>query len=368
MKKLFTKTTNNRTVGLKIISTAIISLFINQNILSQPANDCPSGAIHINQCGVNFSTTIADMQNATKDDNTNCPGDVCEAFAAYGTNSSWEDYDCDPNTGRVSTSGYSYTGDDFHYINPTGGFTNTTVENTLFWYFIAYEDCQVRVNIDVANCQGRTNVGTSAAQYMIWEVSDELPIGSILNQMAGSGNAPNGSYSELLDITSGTYVYLILDGVNSSDCDIDVSVTNVDCAGCAVLSSSGNIKLKAWSEKENNKITWASNQDQNNLLYSIEKSENGINFHQIGEKQNNQGLVNYKFIDRFVNSYQNYYRVKQTNTNGEEVYSKIVKVINSQIDKKIIKRVNIFGQEVGPDTPGIIIEIYNDHSIRKVFN
>ena len=68
----------------------------------------------------------------------------------------------------------------------------------------------------------------------------------------------------------------------------------------------------------------------------------------------------------FTNFSTVYYRLQQYDFDGEyKTYGPIV-ITNYQTDKKIVKYVNLLGQEVGIDSKGIIIEVYDDGTMRKI--
>ncbi len=76
--------------------------------------------------------------------------------------------------------------------------------------------------------------------------------------------------------------------------------------------------------------------------------------------------LKYSYIDYNLNELT-YYRLQQFDIDGKfETYGPIL-VTKTITEKKIIKYVNLMGQEVNPDyTKGFVIEIYDDGSIRKM--
>ena len=62
-----------------------------------------------------------------------------------------------------------------------------------------------------------------------------------------------------------------------------------------------------------------------------------------------------------------YYRLQQFDIDGVfKTYGPIL-VTKTITEKKIVKYINLMGQEVNPDyTKGLVIEIYDDGSIRKM--
>jgi hypothetical protein len=82
-------------------------------------------------------------------------------------------------------------------------------------------------------------------------------------------------------------------------------------------------------EKDNDVIlNWSTASEVNNDFFTVENSENGIDFNAIGAVEgagNSNSVLDYNFVDE--NPYElTYYRLKQTDYNGGFTYSQIVKV------------------------------------------
>ncbi len=74
-------------------------------------------------------------------------------------------------------------------------------------------------------------------------------------------------------------------------------------------------------------LSWATASEQDNEFFTIEKSEDGMAFSNIGTVKgagNSLQLVNYSFTDEDLFVGTNYYRLKQTDFNGASSFSQIV--------------------------------------------
>ena len=61
-----------------------------------------------------------------------------------------------------------------------------------------------------------------------------------------------------------------------------------------------------------------------------------------------------------------YYRLKQVDYDGQyKVYGPIG-LDNTKPVKKVVKYINLFGQEVNLDTKGFIFEVYEDGTMKKI--
>ena len=76
-------------------------------------------------------------------------------------------------------------------------------------------------------------------------------------------------------------------------------------------------------------LQWITAQETGNAFYTIEKSENGFNFEKIGTREgagDSEDLITYYFTDTKPTAGSNYYRLKQTDFNGEFEYSEIIRL------------------------------------------
>jgi hypothetical protein len=118
-----------------------------------------------------------------------------------------------------------------------------------------------------------------------------------------------------------------------------------------------------------NLLKWATASEQNSNYFSIERSVDGYDWREVGKKEsagNSNEMIKYSYVDLFTNNSVVYYRLQQYDFDGQyKTYGPIV-ISNYQTDKKIVKYVNLLGQEVGIDSRGIIIEVYEDGTMRKI--
>ena len=98
--------------------------------------------------------------------------------------------------------------------------------------------------------------------------------------------------------------------------------------------------FKAKNQNGTSHITWATASEINNDYFNIEKSKDGKNFEIIGKINgagNSQQILKYEFIDSNLASGINYYRLKQTDYNGEFSYSDIEIINNYKENENKIK-------------------------------
>ena len=118
-----------------------------------------------------------------------------------------------------------------------------------------------------------------------------------------------------------------------------------------------------------NSLYWSTASETNNDYFSVEKTLDGNNYSIVGVVNgagNSQILNNYELKDFSVEKVINYYRLKQTDINGNYSYSDIISIDNREDSTPtLIKVVNVLGQEVDEYTNGVFMFYYNDGSIVK---
>ncbi len=83
-------------------------------------------------------------------------------------------------------------------------------------------------------------------------------------------------------------------------------------------------------------LSWSTSTEINNDYFLIERSEDGSNFYEIGRingNGNSSEVLEYSFIDRFVYSSIEYYRIKQVDFDGQFEYFKVLQVTTNVEDQ-----------------------------------
>ena len=118
-----------------------------------------------------------------------------------------------------------------------------------------------------------------------------------------------------------------------------------------------------------NLLYWSTASETNNDYFSIEKTLDGDTYYVVGVVNgagNSQTLINYELKDFSVEKVVNYYRLKQTDIDGNYEYSDIISIDNrDKSTPELIKVVNVLGQEVDEYSNGVYMFHYADGSIIK---
>ncbi len=105
------------------------------------------------------------------------------------------------------------------------------------------------------------------------------------------------------------------------------------------------IDIRAAKYGADNKLSWTTYEEKDNNYFAIERSANGREFTSIGTVNtkaingNSISELNYNFTDNNTLKGNNYYRIKQTDRNGNIYYSEIVLVKQDKINALSIARV-----------------------------
>jgi hypothetical protein len=118
-------------------------------------------------------------------------------------------------------------------------------------------------------------------------------------------------------------------------------------------------------------LTWVTASELNNDFFTIERSIDGLNW-EIVDTLSGAGTTNqennYKLTDKRPHFGLSYYRLKQTDFDGttEIFYPKSVFIETKE--KMLINVVNILGQTVDINTPGLIILVFSNGETLKILN
>lgn len=166
-----------------------------------------------------------------------------------------------------------------------------------------------------------------------------------------------------------------ISGTSSGDGTIFGDATG--CSGCS-FSGGGSlpITLIHFGAEEDNLIVclnWVVASQINNNYFTIYKSKDGYEWEDIVDIEGHgttNTTMSYKWVDNYVEYGVVYYKLRQTDYDGEyEEFSPIAVTIQDPNNRKeIISTINITGQEINPQTKGLIINIYSDGSAEKKYN
>ena len=119
---------------------------------------------------------------------------------------------------------------------------------------------------------------------------------------------------------------------------------------------------------EYNVLNWQTASEHNNSHFLLERSVNSefSTITKIEGAGNSSSKLDYSFIDYSAPQTINYYRLTQVDFDGNSrTYDPIS--IDNRGNKTVVKYLNVLGQEVSSSTSGLIFEIYDDGSLKKIW-
>ena len=118
-------------------------------------------------------------------------------------------------------------------------------------------------------------------------------------------------------------------------------------------------------------IEWATHSQQNNDYFTVYKSYDGYEWNELVKVQgagNANTELFYQTRDTNPRPGVQYYKLRQTDYDGNWEEFEVVSVIIKTERKEVVKAFNQMGQEVAIDTEGLIFQIWDNGDITKTIN
>jgi Secretion system C-terminal sorting domain len=235
-----------------------------------------------------------------------------------------------------------------------------TVENTVWYQFTTNNSGDsVTIVFDNQVCSPSQN----GIQISIDSVGTACDFTTYSNMYCSATNDTGlVQYGPVLLPPNTTY-YIAIDGFAGSDCDFDITITGAVNPPLPIelLSFTAN----CGREERSVELKWMSSSEINNDYYSIERSDDATNFDVITQVKgagNSNNVNSYYFKDNNVPNGELYYRLKQTDFNGNFEYFDI-----KAVDCSVVQTASIYpNPATGEFTVNVVganddvtIEMYN---------
>jgi len=184
---------------------------------------------------------------------------------------------------------------------------------------------------------------------------------SLSSWVTNISNTNTASVTWPLTTTDGEIIVTVTNGCNSVNKNLLIQVDGVLPVEL--------IYFEGYEYPSFNSLRWSTASEHNSDYFKIERSVDGENWDYVGSKfasGNSTIVINYSYLDLFKDFVIHYYRLVQVDYDGQyKIYGPIV-LDNTRSFKKVIKYINLLGQEVNSETKGFIFEVYEDGTMKKI--
>lgn len=212
-------------------------------------------------------------------------------------------------------------------------------------------------------------IAGSTYTYLIPPVPGASYLWSYTQSMTGvlwvnipGSNSPSISHTWPQTTTNGAIAVKVISPFNCNEQTLVYPIITNGALPVELLYFEGNAYGKV------NYLEWATATEHNSSHFVVEKSTDGWEWQSIGQLDaaiNSTQELRYNLTDDNVMPVLNYYRLRQFDIDGANKDYGPIAIDNRQRIKQVIRTINLLGQQVDENATGIIIEIYEDGSIRK---
>jgi len=188
-------------------------------------------------------------------------------------------------------------------------------------------------NVDGDNdpCTGprptSSGIGTNDTRWIL--ESCPRTSNSIYTTTAGTISNQNHCFNAM----QGETYYLVVDGEGGAQSPFYITGS----AGSSLLPVT-LVSFNGYKKQNHNLLQWQTASEKNSDNFVIERSNNGIDFKEIGSVDaagNTNTLTDYEYKDVSAKNTVNYYRLKQNDTDGKFSYSNMVRIYSKNTHVQI---------------------------------
>ena len=202
------------------------------------------------------------------------------------------------------------------------------------------------------------------------------------NESGSSENQNGDGWVGSLNVNANQVYILLIDNYSTSGVgytfDFNWGGNNTTAViGCTPVVLPVEMSSFSGSYSSNtNVLNWSTETELNNDYFQVEwtttpaESTSWNKLDVIDGAGESQSRLDYSMNHyTYTRNTINYYRIKQVDYNGQiRSYPDIIAIDNRQKSEKLVKVVNLFGQEVSESEKGVVIYVYDDGSTEKRIN
>ncbi len=198
---------------------------------------------------------------------------------------------------------------------------------------------------------------TVSGDDLVANVTVTAPTGFEVSTSSGSGYTSSLSLVPSGDDLSSTYVYVRLSSSATGNPSGNVSLSstgattqNVSASGTVTTLPIELIKFTAINTDKGIQLDWQTASERDNDYFTIETSDNAKDFTKLTEVDgagNSNSLLSYETVDTRVSSGIRYYRLKQTDYDGNFSYSETISIIaQNTVEHLSVSRLAVHNDEL----------------------
>lgn len=367
------------------------------NTLSSSLTSPPNGTVNLSLQNTTIGTGVTYVWESSPDNSTWTTFGSSSATQTSPpiTSPTWfrSTVTCSGNSGistpiqiTLSYCTYNITNNDPTGITSVtfGTISNTSTGNPAYSDFTTQSttveqggiyQLNVKVNTD-GNWTVNTKVWIDWNQNYVFEVGEEYSLGSALNTTNGITSlsplnitVPSGATlgetrmrivsveaSDPAPLACGTQLYGEAE---------DYKLTITPPTGLPVEL----LYFEGYGYNHYNSLKWSTASEHNSDYFLLERSVDGEQWDYVGTTKsmgNSNQVVNYLYVDNFRFNGFIYYNLYQFDFDGNFKTYGPISINNTYTNKKVMKYINLIGQEVNSETKGFIFEVYEDGTMKKI--
>jgi len=197
--------------------------------------------------------------------------------------------------------------------------------------------------------------------------------------LSSSGNSNSqdqygSKWSNPMNVLANQVYILLIDNYSTTNQGYNLqfswgSETSTAVLGClTVVLPIELIGFQGTTANRHNTLTWSTASEMNNDYFTIEQSDDGIEWKNIAEVNgagSSTNINHYEFSHFNFNNILNYYRLSQTDFDGTKRVFSTISIDNSLESKEIVSITDLLGQEVATNYTGLRIIRFSDGSTIK---
>jgi len=367
------------------------------NTLSSSLTTSPNGTVNLSLQNTTTGTGVTYQWQSSPDNST---------WTNFGTSSSTQTsppitsptwfrstVTCSGNSGistpiqiTLSYCTYNITNNDPTGITSVtfGTISNTSIGNPAYSDFTTQSttveqggiyQLNVKVNTD-GNWTVNTKVWIDWNQNYVFEVGEEYSLGSAINTANGITSLSPLNITVPIGATLGETRMRIV-SVEASDpaplaCGTQLYGEAEDYKLSIIPPTGLPVELlyfEGFGNQHYNTLKWSTASEHNSDYFLLERSIDGEQWDYVGTTKamgNSTQVIYYLYVDNFRFNGFVYYKLNQFDFDGNFKMYGPISINNIHTNKKVIKYINIMGQEVSSETNGFIFEVYEDGTMKKI--